>query len=260
MSAAFYKRRRGILEHIESGEIDLLESGIHDYLLLKANLLIGSRCSIPVGVCFSSAPAIRAHCRRVSERTIQRCLKHLEEIGWLKSWKTRGKRGNYPVLLCRASVHDLSGKEYRINGQKTIDWQHPVYEAVGEVSEGCLRSDFTPSGHREKREEKIEKRRQEEAPAPPSPSLPPVFTGQHFSVSQKQDALFGNAFPWVERGAEYRKADSWLEANPGKRPPKASRFLHNWFQRITEPKGKIHEKLTGSDLLRHNAKALGFTN
>ena len=49
MSEGFYKRRRGIVEHIEAGSIDLLEDGIHDYLSLKANLVIGSACSIPVG-------------------------------------------------------------------------------------------------------------------------------------------------------------------------------------------------------------------
>jgi hypothetical protein len=161
MTQGFYKRRRGILEHIESGAIDLLESGIHDYLLLKANLLIGSSCSIPPGVCFTSAPAIHAHCRRVSERTIQRCLEHLEAIGWIKTWKTPGKRGNYPVLVCRASVHDLSGNEYRVNGAKTANWRHPVYDPVGEVSGNCPEFVGSLSGNREKRtkEERAEEER-----------------------------------------------------------------------------------------------------
>jgi hypothetical protein len=155
MSAGWYKRRRGILEHIESGTIDLLESGIHDYLSLKANLLIGSPCSIPVGVVFTSAPAIHIHCRRVSERTIQRRLEHLEKIGWIKSrpWQIDGKHGNYPVLVCRASVHDLSGNEYRINGEKTIDWRHPVYEPVGELSPEVLPGVGKLSGYREGRTE-----------------------------------------------------------------------------------------------------------
>jgi len=134
MSEGFYKRRRGILEHIEAGAIDLLESGIHDYLSLKANLLIGSACSIPVGIVFTSAPAIHAHCKRVSLRTIQRCLAHLEEIGWLKTFRAPNERGNYPSLICRASVHDLSGNEYRINADATTDWRRPVCEAVAQVS------------------------------------------------------------------------------------------------------------------------------
>jgi hypothetical protein len=134
VSSGFYKRRRGILEHIEAGEIDLVESGIHDYLSLKANLLIGSPSAIPVGVCFTSAPAIHAHCKRVSERSIQRCLSHLEEIGWLKTFRAPNQRGNYPALICRASVHDLSGNEYRINADATTDWRHPVYEPVVQAS------------------------------------------------------------------------------------------------------------------------------
>jgi hypothetical protein len=168
VSTGWYKRRRGILEHIDSGIIDLLESGIHDYLSLKANLLIGSPCSIPVGVVFTSAPAIHVHCHRVSERTIQRCLEHMEAIGWLKfsTWRTNGKRGNYAVLLCRGSVHDLSGNEYRINGEKTTDWRLPVYEPFGEVSGSALIGVVTLSGNREVRSE--EARQEEKSKAKPA--------------------------------------------------------------------------------------------
>ena len=242
MSEGFYKRRRGILEHIEAGTIDLLESGIHDYLSLKANLLIGSPCSIPVGVVFTSAPAIHPYYRKVSERTIQRCLEHLESIGWLKLFNTQGKRGNYPVLVCRASVHDVSGNEYRINGAKTMDWRQPVYEPVGDVSVSCPEFVGGVSGYREKRVESREKREKKEAQAPPSLS----FAGLHFSVTEKQDALLADAFPWIDRPAEYRKVDSWLEANPGRRPKRASRFLHNWFSRISQPKGKTNGPDTNS--------------
>jgi len=45
----------------------------------------------------------------------------------------------------------------------------------------------------------------------------------------------GEAFPWVERQAEYRKMESWLEANPLRRPKNASRFAHNWFSKIDAP-------------------------
>src|SRR5437016_6108982 len=77
------------------------------------------------------------------------------------------------------------------------------------------------SNHIEKELEiEKDKRRKEEAPAAPSLS----FSGQHFSVTTKQDAVLGEAFPWIDRPAEYRKADSWMEANPEKRPKKANRF------------------------------------
>jgi hypothetical protein len=184
MSAGYYKRRRGVLEHIENGTIDLLENGIHDYLNLKANLLIGSPSSIPVGICFTSAPAIHAHCKRVSERTIQRCLAHFEEIGWLKTFREPNQRGNYPVLLCRASIHDqqgscwevdtpnvncchprcktLSGREYRVNGEATTDWRHPVYEAVGQLSPETSNAVRKLAGIREVRREKRKKKQQQQ--------------------------------------------------------------------------------------------------
>jgi hypothetical protein len=177
MSAGYYKRRRGILDHIEAGTIDLLESGIHDYLLLRANLVIGSACTLPAGVCLTSAPAIHAHCRRVSERTVQRILDHLEKIDFIKTFKTPGKRGNYPALLCRGSVHDLSGKEFRVNGAKTVDWRFPVYEPVGEVSGKLSNSGGTLAGYREveSREERESQKIESTAPASQAPTSHPFF-------------------------------------------------------------------------------------
>lgn len=156
MSNGFYKRRRGILEHLEAGTIGLLDLAIHDYLNLKANLQIGSDCSIPPGVCFTSAVAIHALCpKEISERTVRRSLEYLEKIGWIKRWLRPGKRGNYAVLICRAGVHDLSGVEYRINGVATTDWRHPVLIPAAD----CPQSGPDLSGYREVRIESREKRK-----------------------------------------------------------------------------------------------------
>lgn len=220
MSEGFYKRRRGILEHIEAGTIDLLESGIHDFLSLKANLLIGSPCSIPVGIVFTSAPAIHPYYRRVSERTIQRCLEHLEAIGWLKLFNTQGKRGNYPVLVCRASVHDVSGNEYRINGTKTTDWRKPVFEPVGDVSVSCPESVGGVSGYRELRVESREKREHQiPASAPPSNSL----------EIETQTAAF-DAFweKWPRKQAKNQAHRAWMKVPIGDYLPLMS-GLEKWL-------------------------------
>lgn len=154
MSNGFYKRRRGILEHLEAGTIGLLDLAIHDYLNLKANLQIGSDCSIPPGVCFTSAVAIHALCpKEISERTVRRSLEYLEKIGWIKRWLRPGKRGNYAVLICRAGVHDLSGVEYRINGAETTDWRKPVVIPAAD----CPQSGLELSGYREVRIKNREK-------------------------------------------------------------------------------------------------------
>lgn len=111
--------------------------------------------------------------------------------------------------------------------------------------------------HREKELDLDREKRKEEAPAAPSLS----FSCEFFSVTEKHDATLGEAFPWIDRPAEYRKAHSWLEANPERRPKKANRFLHNWFSRISQPKGTDNgstKKLTGDDLTAANLKAAGY--
>ena len=165
MSAGFYKRRRGVLEHLESGKISLLDLAIHDYLNLKANLVVGGPCTVPPGICISSAAAIHATCpSQISERAVQRSLERLEKIGWIRRWNVRGKRGNYPVLVCRSSVHDLSGNEYRVNGEDTTDWRSPALVPVGELSSLPSKADAKLSGDREVRS----KNREKKAAAPDS--------------------------------------------------------------------------------------------
>jgi len=48
----------------------------------------------------------------------------------------------------------------------------------------------------------------------------------------KDDRAFACAFPKIDRQAEYRKADAWIEVNPAKRPRKQRSFVYNWLARI----------------------------
>jgi hypothetical protein len=276
VSEGFYKRRRGILEHIEAGTIDLLESGIHDYLSLKANLLIGSACSIPVGFVYTSAPAIHAHCKRVSERTIQRILEHMEAIGWLKTFRTSNQRGNYLTLICRASVHDLSGNEYRINADATTDWRYPVYEPVGEVSPETANVVGKVAGYRELREESGEKREHQQTPArvPPADSLEletkeaafDVFWEQWPKKQQRGSALRSwlkipmGEYPAITSGLEkWRTSDQWTR---GVIPHAATWLTGKRWEDQDVPqfsaKGTSNGKPTATDLAIRNARTLGL--
>jgi hypothetical protein len=159
MNQGFYKRRRGILEHLEGGKISLLDLAVHDYLNLKANLVVGNGSSVPPGVCITSAAQIHTTCpRQISERAIQRSIEHLCEIGWIKTWRTPGQSGKYPILIARSSVADLSGNEYRVNAVATTNWRSPVLESVGDSAQGCPKP-VTPiliGGRKEKLEEPLE--------------------------------------------------------------------------------------------------------
>jgi hypothetical protein len=93
----------------------------------------------------------------------------------------------------------------------------------------------------------------QKAQAAPRPS-PSAFVCSHLVVSQKQDRLLGAAFPWIDREAEYRKADAWLDANPERRPRRTSRFLHNWFSRIPAPFEGVRGGHHGDERTRHIEK------
>lgn len=68
-----------------------------------------------------------------------------------------------------------------------------------------------------------------------------AYRGARLSITARQDSLLSAAFPWVERQAEYHKMNSWLEADPLRRPRNASRFAHNWFSRIPPPRDAASE-------------------
>jgi hypothetical protein len=226
MSAGFYKRRRGILEHLESGKIGLLDLAIHDYLNLNANLLIGSDCSVPPGVCFSSAVAIHALCpREVSERTIRRSLAHLEHIGWIKRWQDCGKRGNYPILVCRASVHDMSAVEYRVNGVETTDWRNPVLTlAAHRPHSGPMLS-----GYREKRIENREQKNPAAKPVPPvDPRFQPFLDFAFRAFQQKH----GQKPTWT--GKDFKALSAMLASNKSLSADELERRFRNYIN-STEP-------------------------
>ena len=77
------------------------------------------------------------------------------------------------------------------------------------------------------------------APRQKPPEPPLAFSGLHLQITEKQDKTLADAFPWLAREVEYKKADSWCEGNPEKRPKRnVYRFMHNWFGRIREPQSQ----------------------
>lgn len=138
--AGWYPRRRGILEHLERGDVSLLDTGIHDLLCMWADHR--------TGVCWASAEKIRALCPAgTSYKSIQRSLAKQERIGWIKRWNTQGKKGNYPILVCRYHVRDESMIWWATSGERTTDWHDVQFDPVHDPSFNSPRAD--PSGVRE---------------------------------------------------------------------------------------------------------------
>ncbi len=277
----WYRRRRGVLEHVQSGEINLLELGIHDYLCLRANDQVdGGSDSVPVGVCFESARSIHGHCgRTVSERTVQRALDHLAALGWIKRWMERGKHGNYPILIARYSVQDARGNEYRISALETDDWRHPrldlavsadcrpsvalvsvkdeqlqlVPSVASEtsgipVSVNCRPSVVTSSTYKGRDRDRDRDKKSSGAAHQPDPRHQAIKTAYFASTTRA-----GIANPdW--NGADGKALNDLLKHHAGVGADTIVRWLENAFVSARESNGPLQPKFRFTEFCRHSMK------
>jgi hypothetical protein len=125
--AGWYPRRRGILQHLDEGTISLLDAAVHDFLCLIADYR--------TGVAWASAEKIKALSPAdISLRAIQRSLARLEQIVWIKRFRTHGKRGNYPVVIGKYFVRSLSMKWMSVSLERTTDWRDIQFDSVTDTS------------------------------------------------------------------------------------------------------------------------------
>src|SRR6516225_5219910 len=117
--------RPGIEDHLVRGDMSLCEFGVY--------VLIHVQADYRTGIWRGSAPRILATAPRgASLRQIQRTLERFEELGYLKSFRVQGARGNTPYLIDKFTVRSGALKGQRLNAAKSESWQHPYYELVAE--------------------------------------------------------------------------------------------------------------------------------
>jgi Helix-turn-helix domain len=187
---------------------------------------------------------------RITARHVARILPKLKDSGELAIEEGSGPHGtnlySLPGLL--PSTHDnLSGDNC---GSLPLTNATTAPDICGsQMSPEPSLTVIEPSGNRSAPESGAPP-----AQATPRPS-PCAFAGTHLSISERQHHLLHQAFPWVDRAGEYRKADAWLEANPNRRPRKPAAFVHNWFSRITAPSPKTKGAMNADQRTRSNLAA-----
>jgi hypothetical protein len=193
----FLQQRRGIWEHIRDGRMSLQDFAIHQY--------IASQADTRTGIWKGSAGALAGELN-ISPRMARRFLERLGRGDYIRRFPVPGKHVCYPILVHKFSITDGEHKGEQldaITSLSPIDLRYRPSENGEQEGEHVSPQKILETGDGRKKKGN--------APALPSPL---VFTGQHLSVTQKQDALLGEAFPWLDRPSQYRKADSWLEAKP----------------------------------------------
>lgn len=218
--AGFFQLRRGIWEHVRDGRLSLQDVAVHQY--------IASQADTRTGVWNGSAGALSGELC-ISARMARRFIERLTRGGYIRRFPVPGRHICYPILIHKFLIVDGEHKGEQLNaiGSKSPDeLEYFAGEHMGEL-EGEHKGEPLTSQKRLKTLD-LRLETKEHAPASPSPS----FAGQRLSVGQKQDQDLGEAFPWVDRQVEYRKADKWIVDNPARAPRSVARFLRKWFARI----------------------------
>lgn len=226
----FVPLRRGLWEHVRDGRMSLTEAATFIYICSQADTRNG--------IWNGSAGALAGELG-IPPRTARDVLEKMEQGDYIRRFAVPGRHRCYPIL-----VHKFPLTQGEHNGEQlnALESKSPAELSYFPREQRVERygEHGVKHGAAQRRSENRNKRQEKKKEAPAAPSL--SFSGQHLGVTTKQDALLGEAFPWVDRQTEYRKADSWLEANADRRPKKTSRFLHNWFSRMLQPKGKANAR------------------
>jgi hypothetical protein len=129
--------RGGILDHLVSGKIGFFELGLYATIHLQADF--------KTGVWWGSSPKLLAAAPSgTSLRDVQRGLQTLVEIGFLRTFRIHGARGNYPVLIDKYDVRTGALSGTRLNAAKSESWRKPLYESCAEaVAEAAPSSVFS---------------------------------------------------------------------------------------------------------------------
>lgn len=222
--SGFSQLRRGIWEHVRDGRLSLQDVAVHQY--------IASQADTRTGIWNGSAGALAGELC-ISARIARRFIERLTRGGYIRRFPVPGRHVCYPMLVHKFLITDGEHKGEQLNALASTSPADLAYFSGEHMSEqrGEHMGEQLSS---QKRIKTLDLRLETKEGAPASPS--PSFAGQHLSVSQRQDSILGESFPWVDRRIEYQKAEKWLDENPGRRPRSVSRFLRKWFARIDRPK------------------------
>jgi hypothetical protein len=276
MKERYVPLRPGIEEHLVRGAMSVCEFGIYSLIHLQADYR--------TGIWRGSAPRILATAPRgASLRQIQRALEHFEELGYLRSFRPRGARGNTAYLIDKFTVRSGALKGHKLNAAKSKSWQHPFYELVAEddaepVAEGVAEDDALS---RSKKKEVREKKETAAKPAPATdarfgPFL--EFAKKFFEAKRKYPPTWdcfgkdGSALAAFLRRAHHVTLEVWqthilnffdsTEAFTVKQGGSLAYFISRFdtFSSgpILEGGTNGNRKPTGTALAIQNARALGF--
>ncbi len=147
MASGYYKRRRGIYQHLETCSLNLLDLALHDWLCGHAQPFMGQ--NVPAGVWLGSSTVIYEKTGRdpdFNPRRLRRRLERLEELNYIR--KFRINKSTFAYVINKQTVYSVTGEEYLVNAEQTTDWRQPRYEPDRLVTGSRPADDLLVTGKR----------------------------------------------------------------------------------------------------------------
>lgn len=121
--SGYIPMRRGILDHVERGELCFGE--------FSALLLLMILADYQTGIAWGCALRLSSICGQgdLSPRYARKLLENLEKKGFIKRFATRRGHGNYPILIHHYECSDGAKKGLRLNATASTNWKNPIYES-----------------------------------------------------------------------------------------------------------------------------------
>jgi hypothetical protein len=118
------------------------------------------------------------------------------------------------------SRHDLSEVQTRLAlglGSHKVSSRAQDSSLVAKTQRGAGEIDQTEALESEARQKAV---------------APPAFESSLLTVTVVQDKKLADAYPWVDRPVEYRKAELWRVGHGNKTVKNVLAFLQNWFNKV----------------------------
>lgn len=242
----FAKIRSGLEEHLIAGRIGFFEAGVY--------LTIHIQADFRRGVWIGSAPRLLATAPRgASLRSVQRALEQLAEIGFLRTFRTHGARGNYTVLIHKYEPQFGALRGTRLNALASENWSRPIYERVAEsdtvpVTEHDTESDTEDAPFQESLLTNHKSEKHTGAPAAPGGRATAALSGfdDVWKAYPKRVARKAAERAWTKIATEDRPtilanvtaratSEEWLREN-GRYVPHLATYLNGqrWKDQSTE--------------------------
>jgi hypothetical protein len=193
MFTGFVPIRRGILEHIRSGDLPHKEALAYVIIILEAD------CE--TGIWRGSAKALGPY--NYSNRAARHILHKLHQKGYIKSFCRQGRRGNYIVLVNKFQITRGKWKGKQLDATNTLNPKELVFRVEVNSHEDGHESAPSQEGEGKRR-----MRKERAATQPPHPLHDEIRKW----LAEQWERRFGRKPPWD--GRDNKALKELLAARP----------------------------------------------